>query len=200
MKEIDFKYPKGSTPLDKNEINGLIPDYITTQEELNVLEKENIKSAVTWYTGKKHKDCLEIDFVFNLHQKMFGQVWEWAGTQRSSDKSIGIDWRQIIIQLKQLLENTKLWIKEETYSSKELAARFHHKLVQIHPFPNGNGRLARLMTDILMFNNSGLLPNWSLNKSNDTIDVEGKLRDEYINALREADNGKFEKLTNFMYF
>jgi len=117
----------------------LIPDYITTQGELNALEKENIIKAVKWAMGKKHRNCLEIDFVFNLHKRMFKDVWRWAGTQRKSDKSIGIDWRQVSVQLKMLLDHTKFWIENNTYEWKELATRFHHKLVQIHIFPNGNG-------------------------------------------------------------
>lgn len=199
MSKIEFKYPKGATPLDINEINGLIPDYITTQGELNTIEKENIVKAIKWSTGRNHKEILEVDFVFNLHKKMFSDVWKWAGQQRTTDKSIGIDWQQIPMQLKQLLDNTKYWINSTTYPWREIAARFHHRLVEIHAFPNGNGRHARLMTEILLQQHAQPLPNWGLHKSNDTIDVEGKIRDEYIISLKEADNKKYVRLINFMF-
>jgi Fic-DOC domain mobile mystery protein B len=199
MSNIKFEYAKGSTPLDKNEMNGLLPDYITTQEELNTLEKENIKKAIKWSIGKKHKDYLEIDFTFKLHKRMLSDVWKWAGTQRKSDKSIGIDWRQVSVQLKQLLESTKFWIENNTYEWSELAARFHHKLVLIHVFPNGNGRHARLRTEILLSNNDQASPTWGIHSTDQNLDVEGEVRDKYINALRESDKGKFEDLISFMF-
>ncbi len=199
MTKIDFKYPKGSTPLDPNEVNGLIPDYITTQGELNSLEKDNISKAIKWSDGKNHKNLLEINFVFNLHKRMLSDVWKWAGHQRQSDKSIGIDWRHIPTQLKQLLDDTKYWIENDTYPWKEMAVRFHHRLVQIHAFPNGNGRHARLMTEILLQQHDSPMLSWGIHKPEDTIDVEGTIRDEYISSLQEADNRKFDRLIRFMF-
>lgn len=199
MSKFEIQYPKGSTPLDPNEINGLIPDYITTQGELNSLEKDNISKAIKWSEGRNHKHLLESNFVFNLHKRMLSDVWKWAGTQRTSDKSIGIDWRHIPTQMKLLLDDTKYWIENETYPWKELAARFHHRLVQIHAFPNGNGRHARLMTEILLQQYDQPSPTWGIHKPEDTIDVEGKIRDEYISSLQEADNKQFDRLIKFMF-
>ncbi len=196
---MDFKYPHGATPLDPNELSGLIPDYITTQRELNFLEKENIKKAIKWSEGKKHKNLLEVDFVFNLHKKMFNDVWKWAGIQRTSDKSIGIHWEQITVQMRNLLDDTKYWIQNNIYPWKEIAARFHHRLVQIHPFPNGNGRHARLMTELLLQNYDQSVPTWGIQNPEDTLDVEDIIRDEYINSLQEADKKKFNRLIQFMF-
>ena len=199
MSKIKFKYPKGSTPLDPNEINGLIPDYITTQEELNSLEKGNISKAIKWSEGKKHKNLFEMDFIFNLHKRMFSEVWTWAGTQRTSDKSIGIHWQQVTVQLRNLFDDTKYWIEHGTYPWKEIAARFHHRFVLIHAFPNGNGRHARLMTELLMQNYDQPSPTWGIHKPNDNLDVESKIRDEYIDSLKKADQKDCSKLINFMF-
>ncbi len=199
MNKFEIQYPKGSTPLDPNEIDGLIPDYITTQGELNSLEKDNISKAIKWAEGRTHKNLLESNFIFNLHKRMLSDVWRWAGTQRTSDKSIGIDWRHILTQMKLLLDDTKYWIANDTYPWKEIAARFHHRLVQIHAFPNGNGRHARLMTEIILQQYNQPAPNWGIHKPTDTIDVEGKIRDEYIGSLQEADSKQFGRLIKFMF-
>jgi Fic-DOC domain mobile mystery protein B len=199
MSKLEIQYSKGATPLDQNEINGLIPDYITTLGELNTLEKDNISKAIKWSESKNHKNLLEYNFVFNLHKRMLGDVWKWAGSQRTTDKSIGINWQSIPSQMKLLLDDTQYWIENNTYSWKELAAKFHHRLVLIHAFPNGNGRHARLMTEILLQQYDQLAPAWGIHKPEDSLDVEGKVRDEYINSLKEADNKKFDRLINFMF-
>lgn len=199
MERIELLYPKGSTPLDPDEMNGLIPDYITTQGELNSLEKENIKNAIKWAEGKKFKNFLEEDFVYKLHKRMLSDVWRWAGTQRKSDKSIGIDWQQISVQLRLLLDNTKYWIENETYEWEELAARFHHKLVQIHIFPNGNGRHARLMTEILLQSYDQSAPTWGMHSTDDSLDVEGEIREKYISGLQESDRKNFIPLIDFIF-
>jgi len=199
MSKILFNYPRGSTPLDPNEINGLIPDYITTQQELNSLEKANISKAIKWSEGKNHKNLLETNFVFQLHKKMFNDVWNWAGKQRTSDKSIGINWRNIPTQMKLLMDDTKYWIENATYPWKEIAARFHHRLVQIHAFPNGNGRHARLMVEILLQQYHQPASTWGIHKPEDSINVEGKIRDEYISSLQEADKKNYDRLIKFMF-
>ncbi|MCB0343006.1 MAG: mobile mystery protein B [Pseudobdellovibrionaceae bacterium] len=199
MSKFEVQYPKGSTPLDPNEIIGLIPDYITTQGELNSLEKENISKAIKWSEGRNHKNLLESSFIFNLHKRMLSDVWRWAGIQRTSDKSIGVDWRHIPSQMKLLLDDTKYWIENDTYLWKEIAARFHHRLLQIQAFPNGNGRHARLMTEILLQQYDQPTPTWGIHKPEDTIDVEGTIRDEYIRSLQEADNKFFNRLIKFMF-
>jgi Fic-DOC domain mobile mystery protein B len=81
---------------------------------------------------------------------MFGKVWAWAGEYRRTDKNIGVDWTQISVRFRELLNDVRYWIDHETYSPDEIATRFHHRLVQIHLFSNGNGRHARVMTDVLV--------------------------------------------------
>jgi Fic-DOC domain mobile mystery protein B len=141
---------EGATDLDPDELTGLIPTHLIHQFELNQWEQMNISKAVQWLTSKKSKNVLSEEFCRQLHKKMFDETWSWAGTFRRTDKNIGVDWTQISVSLKNLLEDTQYWMAHDVYSTNEIGARFHHKLVLVHCFANGNGRHARLMTDALM--------------------------------------------------
>lgn len=198
MKKFEIKYVRGATPLDPNEIEGLIPDYITAQGELNILERNNIVEAENWAYGKKHSDVLSITFCYELHKRMLGRVWKWAGQQRQTNKNIGVFKEQILTQLHLLFEDTKYWIKNKTYSWDEIGVRFHYRLVSIHPFANGNGRHARLMTDILLQSNGQQRFSWGMKTAQGSLDVEGNIRKEYIAALKEADENKFDSLLRFV--
>ena len=197
MSEFKPIYPPGATPLDPNEIEGLIPDYITTQGELNILEQQNIIEGIDWADRQKNPDVLSITFSYELHRQMFNQVWQWAGRSRTTDKNIGFHWQLIQTQLDNLFENTRYWIENKTYKWDELAIRFHHKLVSIHAFPNGNGRHARLMTDILLKSNDQKPFTWGKNMYSSPIEVEGKTRKAYISALKKADQNNFADLIKF---
>jgi Fic-DOC domain mobile mystery protein B len=196
---LKIQYPKGATPLDPDELAGLIPNYITTQGELNTLERDNILDALTWAAKKKKtKDRASISFAYDLHQQMFGRVWKWAGTLRKTDKNIGVAWAQVSSQLPSLFQDLDYWIINQTYSWDEIGARFHHRLVAIHAFPNGNGRHARLLTD-LIFETHGQIPfTWGMSSANSSLEADGVLRDEYIEALRETDSKKMTRLIQFV--
>jgi Fic-DOC domain mobile mystery protein B len=126
---------------------------------------------------------------------MFGDVWKWAGNFRQSDKNIGVDWRIIPVQLRSLLEDVKFWIDKETFPPDEIAARFHHRLVLIHLFPNGNGRHARLATDTLLEDFFHLPPfTWG----NASLMRDGAERKLYIKALHSADDGDYSPLLQFV--
>ncbi len=182
------EYLPGATPLDPNEIEGLIPD-IDNQGELNTLEQQNILNGKNW--GLKYrKEILDEIFVRKLHKKMYGDVWKWAGTYRLTDKSIGIDKNQISTQVVELMRNTQTWIEFQSYPWNEILTRFHHQLVFIHPFPNGNGRYARLHTELLAEKYNQIIPTWGVRTNQD--------RTEYICALKEADNKKFNRLIKFI--
>lgn len=184
---------KGATPLDPDTLAGLIPD-IKTQAELDLLEAENILEAQYKYEFKKHLNLLEVSFIFEVHKDMFDQVWTWAGEQRKVNTNIGIEKENIFQALRVHLDDTKFWLKNNTYPLIETAARFHHKLVQIHIFPNGNGRHARLMTDLLMYKFDGPEPNWGASN----LVHEGVSRELYLNALKKADQNDFGELIKFM--
>jgi Fic-DOC domain mobile mystery protein B len=193
--QMIFEEPEGATPLDPDEVEGLKISHISTREELNRWEQENINQAYSWCEKRRNKtNVVSEEFLTNLHRHMFGKVWKWAGDFRKSNKSIGIDWVQVPIQLRQLINDVNYWIEHQTYSPDEIAVRFHHKLVWIHLFPNGNGRHARLATDRLIIDVFDLAPfTWGINN----IDKQGDIRTKYIQALRQADNHDYSGLMNF---
>jgi len=194
---IEIRYQAGATPLDPNEISGLKIRHITTREELNRFEQDNINEALQWL-GTRHKsDILTEKFIKTLHKKMFGKVWSWAGTFRRSDKNIGVDWKQISVYLYLLFQDMRYWIEQKTYISDEIAIRFHHKLVWIHLFPNGNGRHARLMTDIFV---KTVLKQEPFIWSEKNINIGDEVRSKYLAALRKADNGDYSMLLEFVRF
>jgi Fic-DOC domain mobile mystery protein B len=179
---FDFDYPPGATPLDADELASLIPSHLTTQGELNEWEQLNIVQGESW-ARKQRKEILNEAFLRQLHQQMFGETWKWAGEFRKTDKNIGVDWLQIGVELKKLLDDAHYQIEHAIYPPDEIAVRFHHRLVLIHPFPNGNGRHARLMADLLVERLGQPRFTWgsrSLVDANDT-------RKDYIAALQAAD-------------
>lgn len=189
-------YPDGATPLDPDEIRGLKFKHITTRSQLDQLEQVNIQNGLRWLSRSKHKDILHEGFVRELHKKLFGEVWSWAGHFRTTEKNIGIDPRQISVQLRLLLDDVRYWIEHSTYGSYETAARLHHRLVYIHLFPNGNGRHARIMVDTLLTNglNEPII-DWA---GGEDLQFMNERRRTYINALRTADMGDYKSLLDFI--
>ncbi len=190
-----FDYPDGATPIDPDEAEDLLLTHITTRGELDRWEEENIIEAMDWLDRTKPTDILNELFVRELHRRMFANVWKWAGHFRHSDKNIGGPWYQISANLKDLCDDVRLWIELQEYPPDEVAIRFHHRLVLIHPFPNGNGRHARLMTDLLLEN--------ILNYPRFTWGIEdlsrtGNARQRYIATLHAADKYNYEPLRKFV--
>ncbi|PKN32097.1 MAG: cell filamentation protein Fic, partial [Deltaproteobacteria bacterium HGW-Deltaproteobacteria-20] len=142
-----FDYPEGATPIDPNEVNGLLLSHIATRAELDLWEQSNIMEGEAWAFGRKHNDILGEKFICRLHKRMLGKVWRWAGEVRRSEKNIGVPWWLIAAELRSLCDDVTAWVDNASYPPDEIAARFHHRLVAIHLFPNGNGRHARTMAD-----------------------------------------------------
>jgi len=193
---LNLKYSEGQTPLDEDEKEGLKIKSITTQKELDEFEQLNIEKAVEWtiHANLKPEKILTEKFIKNLHKKMYGDVWKWAGECRKTNKNIGIKWTQIGIELKNLIDDTKYWIENKTYLPEEIAIRFKHRIVAIHCFPNGNGRHSRMMADIIMEAVFGK-EIFSWNKSN--MVKADETRKSYISALRKADYGNINPLIEF---
>jgi len=137
-----FEEPDDATPLTAEEKRELIPAHITYRRELNEAEQENIARAQDWALNRP-RDPVSEKFIKELHRRMLGEVWRWAGKFRTSERNLGIACYEIPAPLRQLLDDTKTWIEHKSYPPDEVAVRFHHRLVQMHAFPNGNGRHAR---------------------------------------------------------
>ncbi|MFT5114215.1 MAG: Fic-DOC domain mobile mystery protein B [Parasphingorhabdus sp.] len=188
-----LKTDDASTPLSPEEQEGLIPSYITLRSELNEAEQANILEAEDWAFARRRNILLET-FLVQLHNKMFGHVWKWAGSFRRTGKNIGIDAYIIPIELRQLLNDVRFWVENNTYPPDEIAARFHHRLVWIHLFPNGNGRHARTAADLLLVSMDEPRFTWGRENLVDTNET----RIAYIAALRDADKHDYESLLKFV--
>ena len=188
---------EGETPLDPDEREGLKFQHVSTRGELNELEQANVQSGLQWLRHRRgHRDVLSEAFIRELHRRLFGDVWSWAGTFRRTEKNIGIDPVRISEQLRMLLDDARYWAGHETYKPLEAAARFHHRLVQIHCFANGNGRHARIATDAYLrsyFDHPAV--DWA--GGYDLVD-DNRRRDSYIAALRAADRGEHDPLLRFV--
>jgi Fic-DOC domain mobile mystery protein B len=181
-----------ATPLTPEEMRDLIPAHIAYRRELNEAEQENIVLAQAWALSRR-RDPLSEKFVKDLHRRMLGDVWRWAGKFRTSARNIGIDYWQIPVALRQLLDDAKAWIEYSAYPPDEIAVRFHHRLVQIHPFPNGNGRHSRLMADLLAMQLGRERFSWGRG----SLRTAGAARARYVEALRAADDHDIAPLLVF---
>ena len=190
---MNFEDPFGATPLEAEERVLLIPKHITLMSELNALEHANILMAEQW--ASRSRFSLTVSYLKKLHQKMFDQTWKWAGQFRKTEKNIGVDAYRIETDLQQLIDDVLYQIENQSFEFDEIATRFHHRLVFIHAFPNGNGRHARLMTDLLLHKHRKERFTWghSQLRSSDT-----PIRQSYIAALRLADAHDFSVLLTFV--
>lgn len=155
--------PVGATPLTLEDLQGLIPTDLATRGDLDRAELENILEARAWASRRtwKPEGLLDIYALADLHRRMFGQVWRWAGTWRNRETSIGISHPLIQTELRTLVDDALAWAEFATYPPDEIAVRFHHRLVFIHPFANGTGRHARLAADLLARSLGQTVFSWS---------------------------------------
>lgn len=187
-----FSQPDHATPISHEERKGLIPSHISVRAQLNALEEENILSAMLWAFSRR-RDPVTESFGKNLHKRMFGKVWRWAGIYRRSEKNLGVAYGLIPSRMAETMERFDFWCAHETFDADEIAVRFHHALVSIHPFPNGNGRWSRLMADLLAVRLGRLRFGWGQSAPGSGDDV----RRQYIDALRIADAHDIMPLLRF---
>jgi len=188
-----FQEPEDATPLTADERAGLRPTWITTRADLNVAEQDNIDKGAAWAFRARKPDLLSVDFVLQLHKRMFGDVWDWAGEYRRTERNIGIAPYRIGADTSTLMDDATYWTAHETYEPTELSVRLHHRLVYIHPFPNGNGRHARMMADLLLRKLGAAPLSWG---GGSLIDLSD-LRRAYVEALRAADRQDYDALIAF---
>lgn len=191
-----FQEPGDATPLRPEERDALRQSWITDRADLNEAEQANILRGAAWarrVRNRKPADILTVDFALALHKRLFSDVWTWAGAYRLTARNIGIDAHRIPAEMLMMLDDVRYWIEHETYAPDEIAVRMHHRLVAIHPFPNGNGRHARLMADLLIEKLGAKPFSWG---GGSLADV-GELRARYVAALQAADNHDIAPLVAF---
>jgi Fic-DOC domain mobile mystery protein B len=189
---VSFDADDGATPLGPDERNGLIPTHVTLRGELNELEQRNILEADRWAFARK-RNVLNEPFLRGLHRRMFNRVWRWAGKYRTSERNLGIASYRIQTELRQIIDDARYWVDHQTFPPDELAVRFHHRLVFVHPFPNGNGRWSRLAADISVVQLGGFRFTWG--RTN--LQPASEFRRVYIDALHAADNHDIGPLVAF---
>ena len=190
--------PRGATPLDPEEREGLRHRHVRTRGELDELEQGNIEQGLLWLMRARNVDLFDDAFIRGIHKRLFGDVWQWAGEYRATEKSIGVAPHMVSTELRTLLDDARFWAEEKTYAPLEAAGRFHHRMVKIHPFPNGNGRHARICVDAMLarvYDHPAI--NWSKGRD---LQVDNGRRDEYIAALRAADGNDYAPLFAFIGF
>jgi Fic-DOC domain mobile mystery protein B len=195
---VDDSLRHGATPIDPDEADGLLLRHVSTRGELDELEEANIQAGLEWARQRALRrtrpvDVLAEPFLYGLHKQMFGGVWKWAGVVRQTDKNIGVDKFIVRAEVKKLVEDARYWREHDVYEPVELAVRLHHRLVSIHPFPNGNGRHARMMADLIVEQMGGQPLSWGRGR----LTTKSDLRSSYIKALRSADDGDLAPLLNF---
>lgn len=193
MSDDLFSDEDGNTPLSAEEWLGLIPTYITLRHELNEAEQINITDGENWAI-RQSRNMLDEAALRELHRRMFGKVWAWAGDySKETNWPIGSDSFRIPLDLRQMLDDVRYWIEHDTYPADEIALRFHHRLTQIHPFPNGNGRFSRLVADLLAKHLGQPYFSWGRT----SLIEAGATRGQYIEALRAADRHDIVPLLAF---
>ncbi len=188
-----FDEPDDATPLEPEEREGLLQTWVTYRSELNEAEQTNITAGAAWARRRRRKDILTDTFIKQLHSKMFGDVWAWAGDYRGTERNLGVDPVRIPVELRIVLDDARYWVENKTYPPDELAVRLHHRLVAIHPFPNGNGRTTRLVADLLAVQLERDPFTWGRASLTDASET----RTRYIAALRAADNHDIGPLLEF---
>lgn len=190
---INATQDDGQTPLDADEARGLLPGWIASRADLNVAEEQNIAHGMTWGSRAiRRQPVLTQDFLRRLHQQMLGRVWAWAGRYRDTERNIGLPPHSISTELKKLLDDAVAWDAFDSYPIDERAARLHHRLTFIHPFPNGNGRCARIFVDLYLEQRGARPFSWGVGLPRDAQ------RRLYIEAVRSADALDYGPLLAFV--
>ncbi len=187
--------PEGATPLHPDELGGLKHRHVTTRVQLDELEQVNIQSGMAW-AARQRGDVLRDAFAVTLHKRLFGEVWDWAGSFRTTGKNIGVDPIRIGVELRMLMDDARYWVDHKTYPPVEAAIRLHHRMVLIHPFANGNGRHARIMADTVLTRVYKVAPiDWA---GGYDLQQMNERRTAYIAALKAADRGDMGALMVFV--
>ncbi|MCR9220207.1 MAG: mobile mystery protein B [Alphaproteobacteria bacterium] len=185
----------GQTALSPDDLVDLIPTHITTRGELNEAEQQNILAAESWIfsAGNRRADILTFTFFQRMHRRMFGQVWRWAGRPRRRITNLGVEPAMIAARTAELCETVRYWQDNKVFPLDEIAVRLHHGAVSIHPFPNGNGRFTRYLTDLFLWRGGASGFSWGARSL-----APETARDAYLSALRAADGHDIEPLLDFV--
>lgn len=189
--------PIGATPLSPDDFVDLIPMWVSNRADLNQAEASNISDAQDLYFSRRLSLATILDdlFVRKLHMNMYGDVWTWAGKYRTRELSIGVPSDRVAVEVRNLMEDSSFWFETTDAQEQDQAiCRVHHRLVAVHPFINGNGRLSRMYADLLAVSLGRPVFSWGGTK----LGKDSETRLAYIAALKAADGGNFSPLNLFV--
>ena len=152
----------GQTPLPHDELAALLPEVVVvlgepiTRAAVYDLE-QGLQDRVTdelmpaAIDGSLPLDALLNDyFVRDLHARLFGPVWKWAGRWRRTEVNIGVAPERIAVELRNALDAIAYrWDHTDDWTPRQLGIVVHAETVRIHPFVDGNGRTTRLLADLV---------------------------------------------------
>lgn len=191
---IEFEYALGATPLDAEDAAALIDSHVTTRGQVDELEFENVAAGMRWAYGRKSDNVLTAEFMLELHKRMFADTWKWAGKVRTKETlPVGVAPDRIRPDIAELCANVAAQLQDVAWSVEEIAARFHHRLVWIHPFTNGNGRFCRVIADVMLIQKDREPFAWG-----QYLGRKGEERERYIAALQAADKKDYGPLLQLL--
>jgi Fic family protein len=199
-KQMMIEYTYNSNAIEGNTL---------TLRETQLVIEEGItvggKSIAETLEAKNHPEAIEFvekladakselteDAVLQVHRLMMSNIAEDAGRYRTVGVRItGASFvpppsSEVRPRINELLK----WLREnpDELTPIELAAVFHHRFVQIHPFSEGNGRTARLLMNAMLMKDGYPF----------IVTVLNRDRPRYLKTLMEADFGNNSAFVNFI--
>lgn len=181
----------GRTSLTVQDLQGLKLPFVKTRAQLSAVEGPNIVSGKqATLTSRKSRvpNMLSVEYLRELHSRMFNDVWDWAAQIPSTElqNEFAASVPGIRPQLSILYADAiEYWLNDKRMTPEEFAVRVHHRVVKIHPFRNGNGRHSRLLADLLLSENFGLETfTWGGSAQLGAGDL---YRQPYLEGLKAAD-------------
>ncbi len=188
----------GETPLTEEDLLGLKLPLVNNRAQLSAVEGPNILSAKQWALKSRRSrlpEMLTVEYMQELHRRMLGDVWQWAGKIRSIQlqNAFASAVPYIRSDLQGLYHDAmEYWLPDKSMSPDEVALRIHHRVVKIHPFQNGNGRHSRLLADLVLEKHFGVAPfTWGGNAELGNTDPHRQI---YLDGLKVADKGNYGPL------
>jgi fido (protein-threonine AMPylation protein) len=152
----------GQTPLPHDELAALLPEVVVvlsepvTRAAVYDLEQGLQDRVADELMPAAIDDSLPLDeilsdyFVRDLHVRLFGPVWNWAGRWRRTEVNIGVAPERIAVELRNALDAIDYrWDHTDDWTHRQLGIVVHAETVRIHPFADGNGRTTRLLADLV---------------------------------------------------
>ena len=172
-----------------------IEEGITSGEKplTHYLEAVNHEKAIEFVEGLGSDRKINEELVLEIHELILKGTTDYAGRYRDTRVTVGgagflpPDPDSLLGEMKKIVEWVKKGVDDPDTEPLEFAAMAHYKLVRIHPFVDGNGRVSRLIMNLILIRN-GFPPAMLLYTD----------RKKYYDVLRQADKGNFTPFLNFV--